>query len=303
MSARPPRESAVVNAMTIDVEDYFQVSAFDQVVSRDRWDSLESRVCRNTERLLAIFDDAGVKATFFVLGWVADRFPELVQRVAGERHEIASHGYAHRLIYEQTPAAFREDVKRAKGLLEQVSGQPVEGYRAPSYSVTERTPWAIDVLIEEGHTYDASIYPIHHDRYGMPNAPRHPHVRSGRGGTILEAPGSTVRFGSVNFPVGGGGYFRLLPYAWTKLGISRINRAEGRPAIFYLHPWELDPDQPRFNPGLIGRFRHYRNLAKTEGRLRALLSDFQFAPLNSVLRGSVARAEVPSAAAALPNLR
>jgi polysaccharide deacetylase family protein (PEP-CTERM system associated) len=303
MREKSPRESAVVNAMTVDVEDYFQVSAFDRVVSRDQWDSLESRVCRNTERLLGVFDDADVKATFFVLGWVADRFPDLVRRIASTGHEIASHGYAHRLIYEQTPAAFRDDVKRAKGLLAHVSGQQVEGYRAPSYSLTEDTPWAIDVLIEEGHTYDASVYPIHHDRYGMPDAPRHPHVLSGRGGTILEAPGSTIRFASMNFPVGGGGYFRLLPYAWTKLGISRINRAEGRPAIFYLHPWEIDPDQPRFDPGLIGRFRHYRNLSRTEGRLRALLSDFRFAPLNSVLRGSLARAEVPSAAAPLPYLR
>jgi polysaccharide deacetylase family protein (PEP-CTERM system associated) len=303
MTAPLAREPAVVNAMTIDVEDYFQVSAFDQVVSRDQWDSLESRVCRNTERLLGIFDDAEVKATFFVLGWVAARFPELVRHIASAGHEIASHGYAHRLIYEQTPAEFREDVKRAKGLLEQLAGTNVAGYRAPSYSVTGRTPWAIDVLIEEGHAYDASVYPIHHDRYGMPNAPRHPYVVSGRGGTILEAPGSTVRVGSMNFPVGGGGYFRLLPYGWTRMGIARINRTEGRPAIFYLHPWEIDPDQPKFDPGLIGRFRHYRNLAKTEGRLRALLSDFRFAPLNSVLRGSVARAEVPSAAAPLPHLR
>jgi len=303
MIAESSRQSSVVNAMTIDVEDYFQVSAFDHVVSRDQWETLESRVCGNTERLLNIFENAGVKGTFFVLGWVANRFPDLVRRIARAGHEIASHGYAHRLIYEQTPAAFREDVKRAKGLLEQVSGQPVNGYRAPSYSVREDTLWAIDVLVEEGHTYDASVYPIHHDRYGMPNAPRHPYVAAGRTGTILEAPGSTIRFGSVNFPVGGGGYFRLLPYAWTRMGIARINRAEGRPAIFYLHPWEIDPDQPRFNPGLIGRFRHYRNLTKTEGRLRALLSDFQFAPLNSVLRSSIAGAEVQSAAAPLPYLR
>lgn len=294
----PP--ARVVNAMTIDVEDYFHVSVFDGLVSRDKWETLESRVCRNTDRLLSIFHDAGVKATFFVLGWVAERFGDLVSRIASEGHEIASHGYAHRLIYDQTPLAFRDDVRRAKHLLEEVSQQRVNGFRAPSYSVTPRTLWAIDILIEEGYTYDASVFPIHHDRYGIPLSPRYPYILSSRSGTLVEAPASTVRFGPINFPVGGGGYFRLLPYAWTRLGIARINRTEGRAAIFYLHPWEVDPDQPRLNAGLIGRFRHYRNLGKTESRLRKLLADFRFGPLCSVLRVSTASAEMTSAARPLP---
>jgi polysaccharide deacetylase family protein (PEP-CTERM system associated) len=281
--ARTPVAGQVVNAMTVDVEDYFHVSVFDGLVSRDRWDTLESRVCRNTDRLLEMFNERDVKATFFVLGWVAERFGDLVKRIAAAGHEVASHGYEHRLIYDQTPEDFRDDVRRAKGLLEDRSGQRVNGFRAPSFSVTARSLWAIDVLIEEGYTYDASIFPIHHDRYGIPSSPRHPYVLSGRVGALVEMPASTVRFGSLNFPVGGGGYFRLLPYAWTRLGIARINRKEQRPAIFYLHPWEIDPDQPRLHASLIGRFRHYRNLDRTEDRLRALLSEFRFSPLSNMV--------------------
>jgi polysaccharide deacetylase family protein (PEP-CTERM system associated) len=231
---------------------------------------------------------------------VAERFGDLVRRIADAGHEVASHGYAHRLIYDQTPAAFRDDVRRAKVLLENQCGQRVNGFRAPSYSVTPRTLWAIDVLIEEGYTYDASVFPIHHDRYGIPLSPRHPYVLSGHSGTIVEAPASTIRFASMNLPVGGGGYFRLLPYAWTRLGIARINQTEGRPAIFYLHPWEVDPEQPRLNAGVIGRLRHYRNLAKTESRLRTLLADFQFGPLCNVLRVTTSGAEMSSVARPLP---
>jgi polysaccharide deacetylase family protein (PEP-CTERM system associated) len=273
----------ITNALTIDVEDYFQVSAFDAVVPRTAWDACESRVCRNTERVLEVIEGAGVRATFFVLGWVAERFPQLVRRIAEGGHEIASHGYGHRLIYEITPDAFREDVRRSKAVLEGAAGVAVEGYRAPSYSITERSLWALDVLIEEGFTYDSSIYPIHHDRYGMPNAPRHLHTISRLSGVIVEVPGSTVRVGGVNLPVGGGGYFRLLPYAWTRWGIRRVNVRERRPAVFYLHPWEIDPDQPRFDVGAIGRFRHYHNLSRTEGRLRRLLRDFRFARLRDLL--------------------
>jgi polysaccharide deacetylase family protein (PEP-CTERM system associated) len=265
--------------MTIDVEDYFQVSAFDRVVSRDAWESFPGRVVSNTRRLLRIFDDAGVKATFFVLGWVADRYPDLVAEIARGRHELASHGYGHRLVYDQTPDAFREDVRRAKRTIEDVSGQPVRGYRAPSYSITRRSLWALDVLVEEGYAYDASIFPIRHDRYGIPDAPRHAHALTRGAGRLMEAPPSTVRLGAVNLPVAGGGYFRLLPYRWTRWGIGRINRLEGKPAIFYLHPWEMDPDQPRLPAGAFSRLRHYRNLHKTEGRLRRLLGDFRFGPL------------------------
>jgi polysaccharide deacetylase family protein (PEP-CTERM system associated) len=273
----------VVNAMSVDVEDYFQVNAFDGVVPRERWDSFESRVCRNTERLLALFESRGVTGTFFVLGWVAERFPALVASISKMGHEVASHGYAHRLIYDQTLDAFRDDVRRAKDLLESATGVHVDGFRAPSYSVTERTMWALDVLIEEGYRYDASIFPIRHDRYGIPSSPRHPYVMTRRRGSLVEAPASTVRWAWINLPVGGGGYFRILPYAWTRWGIRRINAREGRPAIFYLHPWEIDPSQPRINAGLLSRFRHYRNLDKTERRLGQLLDDFRFSTVRQVL--------------------
>lgn len=275
--------AAIVNAMTIDVEDFFQVSAFDEVVPRAAWDSYPNRVVANTRRLLAIFEEQGVTATFFVLAWVADRHPELVTEIAAAGHEIASHGYGHQLVYNQTPDAFREDVRRAKGILENLSSRQVHGYRAPSYSITRRSLWALDVLLEEGYTYDASIFPIRHDRYGIPGAPRHAYSLPRAAGTLTEAPPSTVRLGPMNLPVAGGGYFRLLPYWWTRWGIARINRREAKPAVFYLHPWEIDPEQPWLKAGFVSRFRHYRNLHKTEPRLRRLLRDFRFGPLGALL--------------------
>jgi polysaccharide deacetylase family protein (PEP-CTERM system associated) len=277
--------AAIINAMTVDVEDYFHVSVFDGVIPRHTWDRLDSRVCANTTRLLNIFESTGVRATFFVLGWVAERFPSLVSEIAAAGHEIASHGYGHRLVYDLTRDAFRDDVRRSKDLLESATGVPVYGYRAPSYSVTPRSLWALDVLIDEGFRYDASIFPIHHDRYGIPTSPRHPYLLQ-RQYSLLEAPGSTVQWGPFNLPVAGGGYFRILPYAWTRWGINRLNQAERAPAIFYLHPWEIDPGQPRLPAPWLGRFRHYFNLSKTESRLRALLNDFQFSTMASVLRHS-----------------
>jgi polysaccharide deacetylase family protein (PEP-CTERM system associated) len=276
-------QDSVLNCMTIDVEDYFQVSAFDGVVSRTDWESYPSRVVANTQKLLEMFREHGVTATFFMLGWVADRHPKLVAEIAAAGHELASHGYSHRLIYEQTPEAFREDIRRAKRTVEDLGGQAVRGYRAPSYSITRRSLWALDVLLEEGYTYDASIFPIRHDRYGIPGAPRHSHVLHRTGGSLIEAPPSTIRLGATNLPVAGGGYFRLLPYRWTQLGIRRINRTERKPAIFYLHPWEIDPAQPRLAAGAVSKFRHYRNLQKTEGRLRRLLRDFRFGPLGTLV--------------------
>jgi polysaccharide deacetylase family protein (PEP-CTERM system associated) len=276
--ATPP----VVNAMTVDVEDYFHVSVFDGLVPRHAWEDLESRVCANTDRLLEIFNDSHTRATFFVLGWVAERFPDLVPRIAAEGHEIASHGYGHRLVYDLSRREFREDIRRSKDVLESAIGKPVLGYRAPSYSVTPKSLWALDILIDEGFSYDASIFPIHHDRYGIPVSPRHPYVLQ-RAGSLVEAPASTVKWGPVNLPIGGGGYFRILPYAWTRWGISRLNDVEGLPAIFYLHPWEIDPKQPRLDAPALGRFRHYYNLDKTEGRLRALLKDFAFSTMVAVL--------------------
>jgi polysaccharide deacetylase family protein (PEP-CTERM system associated) len=276
--------SAIVNAMTVDVEDYFQVSAFDSVVSRAGWDEYPSRVSANTARVLELFDGAGVRATFFVLGWVADRFPALVRRIAAAGHEVASHGYHHQLLYVLTPQQFRADVRRAKNTLEQAVGQAVLGFRAPSFSVIKSTMWALDVLIEEGHRYDASIFPIHHDRYGVPDAPRHAHVLQRAGGTLVEMPASTVRLGRVNLPIAGGGYFRLLPYAWTKWGMGRVNRVEKVPVVFYMHPWELDPEQPRFDVGFATRVRHYGGLSRTAERLAMLLRDFRFDSLVSVLK-------------------
>jgi len=244
---------------------------------------MESRVVANTGRLLDLFDEFDVRSTFFVLGWVAERHPALVRAIVARGHELASHGYAHRLVYSQTPAEFREDVRRAKGLLEDAGGVAVHGYRAPSFSVTSRSLWALDVLLEEEYRYDASIFPIRHDRYGIPDAPRWPHAIERPAGRVYEVPGSTVRLGGTNLPVAGGGYFRILPYAWTRFGISRVNRTERQPVVFYLHPWEIDADQPRLSAGALSRFRHYRNLHKTESRLRRLMRDFTFAPVASVL--------------------
>ncbi len=285
---------AILNALTVDVEDYYQVSAFERVVARDRWHEYESRVAANTDRLLGVFDEFNVRATFFVLGWVAERDPSIVRRIAAAGHEVASHGYGHRLIYDQQPAVFREDVRRARQILQEASGQPVVGYRAPSFSVTGRSMWALDVLIEEGYTYDTSIFPIRHDRYGIPDAPRHPywiaHRSAGDHQGILEIPGSTIRLFGANLPVAGGGYFRLLPYWWTRFGIRRLNGTEGKPAVFYMHPWEVDPGQPRLQGSRLSRFRHYRNLAKTESRLRRLLADFTFGPLVEAVRAPVPKA-------------
>jgi polysaccharide deacetylase family protein (PEP-CTERM system associated) len=269
--------------MTVDVEDYFHVSVFDGVVPRSRWDTLESRVCGNTDRLLDVLSEYNVRGTFFVLGWVAERHPALVTRIVAAGHEVASHGYGHRLVYDQTPDAFREDVRRAKGLLEHATGVAVAGYRAPSYSIVPRSLWALDILIEEGYSYDASIFPIRHDRYGIPVSARHPYVIDRVNGRLIEAPASTAEVGGTNLPIAGGGYFRLLPYGWTRWGIRRVNETERRPVIFYLHPWEIDPGQPRLQAGLLSRVRHYRNLDQTEARLRQLLKDFAWGSLRSIL--------------------
>lgn len=293
-------DERIINALTIDVEDYFHVSVFDGLVPRARWGALESRVFSNTERLLEILGD--VKGTFFVLGWVAERFPALVRTIAQAGHEVASHGFEHRLVYDQTAAAFRDDVRRAKDILEVAAGVEVLGYRAPSYSITPRSLWALDVLIEEGYRYDASIFPIRHDRYGIPLSPRHPYVLHRAAGQLLEAPASTTTVAGLNLPVAGGGYFRILPYGWTRWGINRLNDTEKRSAIFYLHPWEIDPDQPRLAAGLLSRFRHYRNLDKTEERLLRLLHDFRWGRMVDVLKHAWTGEGATTPAWALPYL-
>jgi polysaccharide deacetylase family protein (PEP-CTERM system associated) len=274
---------AIPNAMTIDVEEYFHANVFDGTPARLAGDRLESRVRRSTERLLALFADAGVRASFFVLGSVADRHPGLVREIARGGHEIASHGQAHQLVFEQTPAEFREDIRRAKATLESLSGSAVRGYRAPSYSVTARSLWALDAMLEEGYEYDASIFPIRHDRYGIPGAPRHPYRVERGGRRLAEAPPSTIRLAGINLPVAGGGYFRLLPYGWTRWGIRHLNEAEGKPAIFYTHPWEMDVEQPRLSLSPLSSWRHYTNLEKTEAKLTRLVREFRFAPLGDVL--------------------
>jgi polysaccharide deacetylase family protein (PEP-CTERM system associated) len=269
--------------MTIDVEDYFHASVFDRAVARACWSDLESRVHANTDRLLARLDESGVRATFFVLGWVAERVPALIRRIAACGHEIASHGYGHELVYAGTPDAFRQDLRRAKRAIETAARVPVVGYRAPSYSITARSLWALDILIEEGYLYDASIFPIYHDRYGIASSPRHPYRVWREQGSLWELPGSTARLAGFNLPVAGGGYFRLLPYAWTRWGIDRVNRIEGQPVVFYLHPWEIDPDQPRIPLAGLSQLRHYRNLDRTEDRLKRLLADFRFDSIGAVI--------------------
>jgi polysaccharide deacetylase family protein (PEP-CTERM system associated) len=232
-------------------------------------------VVRNTHRLLEFFHRHGVTGTFFILGWVAERFPSLVREIASCGHELASHGFHHQLAYTLTADQFRADVKRAKAVIEDAGGRPVRGYRAPSFSIVQSNLWALDVLIDEGYTYDASIFPIHHDRYGIPDAPRLPHLIERGAGTIVEVPASATRVGPVNVPVAGGGYFRLLPYAFTRWGITRLNAA-GECAIFYIHPWEIDPDQPRLPLSRLSARRHYSNLHETLTRLEWLVRDFAF---------------------------
>ena len=278
--------AGVRNALTVDVEDYFHVTAFERVIDPSGWDRYPLRVADNTRRILDLFDRYGVRGTFFILGWVAERERGLVREIGRRGHEIACHGYAHQLIYRIGPVAFRQDILRAKGLLEEISGAAVCGYRAPSYSITAASLWALDILIEEGFRYDSSIFPIMHDIYGIPNAPRFPHDISRPAGIIREFPISTVQLRGwrkgLRLPVGGGGYLRLLPAAWFRRSFSRIN-THGHPAVLYFHPWEIDPGQPRIKAGLRSRFRHYLNLERMEGRLSTLLSALPFAPMGEVL--------------------
>jgi polysaccharide deacetylase family protein (PEP-CTERM system associated) len=286
---------AVVNAMTIDVEDYFHVSAFAASVSRDAWSQYESRVAANTDRLLALFADTGVRATFFVLGWVAERDPGLVRRIVAAGHEVASHSYWHQLVYDLDVETFRHDLRRAKHAIEDAAGVMVRGFRAPSYSLVERSLWALDVLVEEGYSYDASVFPIRHDRYGIPQAPRHAHRIARAGGSVIELPGTTAIAGGARVPIGGG-YFRLLPYRVTRWAVEKVNTVDLQPAMFYLHPWEIDPDQPRLQvASAISRWRHYNNLAATEPRLRRLLADFRWGAVEDVW--PVAPASRPASAA------
>lgn len=270
----------LVNAMTIDVEDYFQVSAFAPYIRRERWSELECRVERNVDRILELLDEHDTQATFFTLGWIAERYPALVRRIVAAGHELASHGYGHERASDLSPEAFRDDLSRAKKVLEDLGGLPVLGYRAPSFSIGKANLWAFDILRETGHQYSSSVYPIAHDHYGMPDSPRTPYfVREG----LLEIPITTLRLFERNLPSSGGGYFRLFPYGLSRWMLQRVNVHEAQPAVFYFHPWEIDPDQPRVQGiDAKSRFRHYVNLSRTEGRIARLLKDFKWGRMDEV---------------------
>lgn len=272
----------IVNALSIDVEDYFQVSALAPHFPRGGWDGIPCRVERNIDVILALLDSYGVRATFFTLGWIAERYPKLVLRIAEAGHEVASHGYGHERASAQSPQCFLTDIKLARMVLEDLSGRAVVGYRAPSFSIGKSNSWAHDCIAEAGYGYSSSIYPVRHDHYGVPDAPRFPYrLDSG----LVEVPVTTMRWLGRNWPAGGGGYFRLLPYAISRWQIEKVNRDDGRPAIFYFHPWEIDPGQPRVREASVRtRFRHYLNLERTEGRLHRLLSDFEWGRVDEVFR-------------------
>ena len=273
------------NAFSIDVEDYFQVSALAPHFPRQIWDQQTCRVERNVDRMLGMLADNQALATFFTLGWVAERFPDMVKRIVAGGHELASHGYGHQRASDLTPAEFFDDITRAKKILEDLGGQAVIGYRAPSFSIGENNLWALDSLGEAGYQYSSSIYPIHHDHYGMPNAPRFA-FRPSDSKTLLELPATTIRLFNRNLPAAGGGYFRLLPYQMSRWSINRVNNVDKQACIFYCHPWEIDPEQPRpHGMTLKTRFRHYLNLGRTESRLRTLLKDFRWGRVDQIFLG------------------
>jgi polysaccharide deacetylase family protein (PEP-CTERM system associated) len=283
-NAASERPAELKHILSIDLEDYFHVEAFAGVVSREEWDRYPSRVERNCHRLLDIFDDHSVKATFFVLGWIAQRFPALVREVHQRGHELACHSYWHRKVSSLTPAEFRADTRAACHAIEQAASVRVTGYRAPTWSVTPQCLWALDILSEEGFTYDSSIFPIRHDLYGIPNASRHPYYHETKNGErLLELPPATVQIKGKNFPAAGGGWFRMLPFSYTKWAFRRFH-SEGTPLVFYLHPWEIDPDQPRFAAPLKSKLRHYTNLGRTEARLERMLRLFKFQTFQDYVR-------------------
>jgi len=279
----------ITNYLTVDVEDYFQVSAFENIVGKDKWEHYPPRVEENTKRILNLFDSYNVKATFFILGCIAEKFPALVREIDARGHEIGCHSYYHRLVYDLTPDEFREDTRKTKDLLEQLTGRKVLGYRAPSYTITKRSLWALDILEELGFAYDSSIFPIYHDRYGLPGAPRFEYKLPDH--DLTEYPISTSIIMGRKIPVAGGGYFRLFPYWFMRMALKKINVREQRPFIFYFHPWEIDPGQPRMkNSSPLSKFRHYLNLSKTTDRLRCLLEDFSFGPIKGRVEQKVVQA-------------
>jgi len=275
---------SLLNAFTVDVEDYYHVSAFERYIDRSHWEQYDSRVVANTLRVLELLDQHNTHATFFVLGWIAQRWPNLVREIHRRGHEIGSHSYWHQLIYRQSPDEFRRDLRWSRDVLQDAIGAPVRAHRAPSFSITRQSLWALNILVEEGFQIDSSVFPIRHDRYGIPGARPEIHQLDTHAGTLWEFPMSVVPLGRMNLPIGGGGYFRLYPLAWTLRLLSRINRVHGRSFVFYVHPWELDPGQPRLHVGSwLSRCRHYVNLASTETKLKTLLKTFRFGRLGDLL--------------------
>lgn len=271
------------NALSVDVEDWFQVGAFETVISRDDWPALEVRVEKNTDDVLALFDDKSVKATFFTLGWVAERYPALIRRIVDAGHEIASHGYGHDRVFTFSPEQFAADLSKSRKLIEDAAGQKVTGYRAPSFSIDQRTPWAHEILAEKGYTYSSSVAPIKHDHYGWAEAPRFA-FRPVKGSDFLEVPVTTAELGQKRLAAGGGGFFRLLPYGFSRWAVRQVNRQDMRPAVIYFHPWEIDPDQPRVaNAPLKSKFRHYTNLGVMADKLRRLADDFEWDRLDAIV--------------------
>lgn len=280
-----PENIAIKHAMTVDVEDYFHVSALAKAITPAQWSNWPATVERNTQRLLDLFDEHRIKATFFVLGWVAERHTDLIRDIAQRGHEIASHGYTHQLVYNQTPEQFRDETRASKLLLEDITQQQILGYRAASYSITRNSLWALDILAELGFSWDSSIFPVYHDRYGIPNSPTSPYqIKTTAGQILTEFPLTTAKLFGYQMPAAGGGYFRLYPYALSRALFKRATKDGSAPAIFYLHPWEIDPDQPRVKGiSLLSRFRHYNNLDKCLPRLQALLSEFPFGTVSESL--------------------
>lgn len=275
----------MLNAVTIDVEDYFQVAALAKWAPTDSWDTHPSRVERNTEKALELMEQRGIKGTFFVLGWVAERQPQLVRKIHELGHEVASHGYSHQLVYNQTQEVFRDETERSKKLLEDITGEQVLGYRAASYSITKDSLWALDILAECGFQYDSSIFPVRHDRYGIPDAIDVPHkLRTPSGYELTEFPITTLKLFNYKLPVAGGGYFRLFPYSFSKWALKRVNKSQKQSFVFYLHPWELDPDQPKFPATGLSKFRHYNNLDVCSKRFENLLDAFEFTTVESILK-------------------
>jgi len=273
----------MLNALTIDLEDYYHATAFEQIIDKRNWENMESRIQQNLEKVLSILDEYQVKATFFALGWIAEHHPILIRTIVNEGHEVASHGYNHTMINYQSKESFKEDIVKTKKILEDITGIKIKGYRAPTFSINNSSLWALNIIFEHGHIYDSSIFPIRHDRYGIPHAKRFPHtIQLNGNGNIREFPPSTIRILDWNFPIAGGGYLRLFPIKFIEWGIKRLNQVENQPAVLYLHPWEFDPAQPRIPVSWLYKFRHYVNLDTTEIKLRHLIKNFRFITLNKM---------------------